>query len=896
MFGPPADVIDLARVLEDEERHLSKADDPAALTGSSDERLASAIVRRHLVSRTALCLSGGGIRSSSFAIGVMQGLASLGLLDEFDYMSTVSGGGYAGSWLSAWRFHDRPGVRPSGCDAMSVDEQLAGGCGNPQEPEPEPLQHVRAFSRYLDPAVGALSLDVWTIVVTVCRNLIANWLVLLPLLAAAIVLPRVYYALVDFGAQQNPLFPAARLETATYVLLACAVLGGLLGLRFIILNLPSGGGGRRSQKEFILGCLLPIVLSAICLTLYWAWDNELTGTRMATFTLSVGAGVAHVAGWVIWGGKIGRRLRTWIGAAAGSLVTVGSLWFIEQRVFVDPLGRAWLYTMTAVPLVLLGVELAGVLFIAVAAGAMEDDDYEWWARAGAWILIVVVLWLAGGAVVFLSPAVAILFMHADPASAADQAQAQTVLQSLSGIAALLTGGAAAKAAGSLTSKERSLLKRAVFALAAPTFVVCVVVVISAADYLMLIREQTLFRWYPHPFGAGLEQILVLAVALGLIGFGMSLLVNVNRFSLHGMYRSRLIRTFLGASRTKGSRKPNPFTGFDPADNVDMADLRAIQRPIHVLNVTLNVVSTNRLAWQDRRAESFTVSPFHCGSHCLGYRPSDEYGNRISLGTAMTLSGAAVAPNQGSQSAPALTFLLTLFNARLGAWLGNPGPVGETTWRRRDPRIGPMPLLSEMFGRTTDANPYVYLSDGGHFDNIGLYEMVLRRCHYIVISDAGCDPTYNFEDIGNAIRKIRIDLGIPITFDPAPRMTQAGQGTTNAHAAVGTIDYRAVDGAGAKQGFLVYVKATTSGDEPMDVVNYGRACSAFPHEPTTNQWFGEAQFESYRALGFHSIDVIAREIKTPQNAAPTVRDLVLAAEHYVATRRSEPPEDARPIAI
>jgi hypothetical protein len=254
---------------------------------------------------------------------------------------------------------------------------------------------------------------------------------------------------------------------------------------------------------------------------------------------------------------------------------------------------------------------------------------------------------------------------------------------------------------------------------------------------------------------------------------------------------------------------------------------------------------------------------------------------ISLGTAMTLSGAALCPNQGAQSSPALTFLLTLFNARLGAWLGNPGPSGANTWRLRDPLLGPLPLLSEMFGRTTDSNPYVYLSDGGHFENLGLYEMVLRRCHYIIVSDADCDPSYGFEDLGNAIRKIRIDLGIPITFDQSPRMTREGQGNTNLHCAVATIDYRAIDGNDAKQGFLLFVKATLSGDEPMDVGNYGKAAVDFPHESTSDQWFSEAQFESYRELGLHSIDVIAHQIQTLEKTQPRVRDLYIAAKSYVA---------------
>jgi hypothetical protein len=152
---------------------------------------------------------------------------------------------------------------------------------------------------------------------------------------------------------------------------------------------------------------------------------------------------------------------------------------------------------------------------------------------------------------------------------------------------------------------------------------------------------------------------------------------------------------------------------------------------------------------------------------------------------------------------------------------------------------------------------VYLSDGGHFENLGLYEMVVRRCAYIVVSDAGCDIDYVFEDLGNAIRKIRIDLGIPIEFPDGIAIDAARQGNGNEHGAIGRIGYSAVDGA-VKDGVLIYLKATRSGDEPVDVQNYAAAHPAFPHESTANQWFGESQFESYRMLGLHTIEAVAGE--------------------------------------
>src|SRR6185295_9910671 len=151
-------------------------------------------------------------------------------------------------------------------------------------------------------------------------------------------------------------------------------------------------------------------------------------------------------------------------------------------------------------------------------------------------------------------------------------------------------------------------------------------------------------------------------------------VNVNRFSLQAMYRNRLVRAYLGASNPR--RQPNLFTGFDPDDNLRLHELRD-NRPFPVIGAALNLVAGQDLAWQQRKAECFTASPLHCGAARLGYRRSQAFGgeNGISLGTAVATSGAAANPNMGYHSSPAVTFIMTLFNARLGVWLGNPGPLG-----------------------------------------------------------------------------------------------------------------------------------------------------------------------------------------------------------------------------
>jgi hypothetical protein len=199
------------------------------------------------------------------------------------------------------------------------------------------------------------------------------------------------------------------------------------------------------------------------------------------------------------------------------------------------------------------------------------------------------------------------------------------------------------------------------------------------------------------------------------------------------------------------------------------------------------------------------------------------------------------------------------------WKGNPAKVGDGSWKRKGPQVGVAAILNELFGRKSAENPYVYLSDGGHFENLGIYEMVQRRCHRIVVSDVACDAQYHFEDLANAVRKIRIDMGIPIEF---PDGLQIATGSNGSHYAVGSIKYGIID-RGAPDGVLIYLKASLSGDEPIDVLNYGKSHPEFPHESTADQWFTEAQFESYRALGQHMADSLTARDGLAPSSYPTV---------------------------
>jgi hypothetical protein len=238
---------------------------------------------------------------------------------------------------------------------------------------------------------------------------------------------------------------------------------------------------------------------------------------------------------------------------------------------------------------------------------------------------------------------------------------------------------------------------------------------------------------------------------------------------------------------------------------------------------------------------------------------------------------------GYHSSPSVTFLMTMFNVRLGWWLGNPGPEGHETYRHEGPAVAILPLVHETFGLTTDNKPYIHVSDGGHFENLGLYEMVRRRCRFIVISDAGRDPDFAFEDLGNAVRKISIDLGVPIRFEKLERLKRRAQDVSQIaedcdYHALAEIDYQEADGnVGVENGLILYIKTGYHGTESAGVRSYAMANLDFPHQSTANQWFSESQFESYRSLGFEIMEgLLNRALKNEAYVAePTLENLLAA---------------------
>ncbi|MGA8762210.1 MAG: hypothetical protein WB562_04895, partial [Candidatus Sulfotelmatobacter sp.] len=229
--------------------------------------------------------------------------------------------------------------------------------------------------------------------------------------------------------------------------------------------------------------------------------------------------------------------------------------------------------------------------------------------------------------------------------------------------------------------------------------------------------------------------------------------------------------------------------------------------------------------------------------CYAYPPpSEDQIGGVYLGTAFAISGAAASPNMGYHTSPPLAFLMTVFDVRLGWWLGN--PRRHDTWQHSSPGLSLPYLFYELFATTDDRSQYVYLSDGGHFENLGIYELVRRQCPYIIACDADADEGLAFNDLGNAIRKCRSDFGVEIDLRLDTLKPEKDAPYSQAHCVLGDIHYP----NRAEPGKLLYIKASLTGKEPQDVLAYKVAHPEFPHQTTAEQWFDESQFESYRALG------------------------------------------------
>ncbi len=880
-------------------------------------------LRAHRSHLWGLAFSGGGIRSATFNLGVLQGLAEFRLLRCVDFLSTVSGGSYIGSWLSAW-------ISRQGGDVVAVEEQLDT---KRQKPEADPIKTLRQYSNFMTPKVGLFGADTWTVIATWLRNMILNFVILTSLIAFAMLIPRLLAMGIHWFLPHG-----SNATTATTLFTWGTGLGGLglylwavfiIGLNLTLLPSKDGPGSwlvKQWQGNVLWRVILPLLISGFALSI-WLWMEREEVLKHVNFVNPwswenlfkiIGATLFYL---VIWGSgwyyairqnrinfpdrpkKVSFR-KELIPHLSFSICAFlfGSLLISLTLSIVGNLHNTSLAVKHTSHLVVWGVPvmlsifgLVMVLLIGLIGRAYNDRSREWWSRMGGWLTVFVIGWIIITSISLYSPGL-FAWLHAWASSTL------TIGWILTTVGGVMMGSS------SLTAKAGSSRALERFVSVAPyVFILGMLVAISVIAQQLLSGNSACANMkcngltdHLHYALVALEEtdwssLIISMTVLIVVSVLLGWRVDINKFSLYMMYRNRLVRAYLGAS--KAQRNPHPFTGFDEADDIALRDIlspdagKPMQRPYHIINGALNLVKSGDLAWQERKAAAFAFTPAFCGyempkrprnengkattAQARGcYRPTLDYQrpesgsdeeSGVKIGQALTISGAAASPSMGYHSSPALTFLMTLFNVRLGRWCAN--PRGDR-WREPSPRSGMKSLLYELFGLTDASADFLYLSDGGHFENLGIYELVRRRCKLIIAIDATEDDKSSFNDLGDSIRKCYTDFGIPIDINVNKIRTDNEEKISKSHYAIGIVHYEDADVGTTinDQGVLLYIKSSLTGNEPADILNYAKREISFPNQSTSDQWFDESQFESYRKLGHHIAKAVLEEFNVNSNPA------------------------------
>ncbi len=341
-------------------------------------------------------------------------------------------------------------------------------------------------------------------------------------------------------------------------------------------------------------------------------------------------------------------------------------------------------------------------------------------------------------------------------------------------------------------------------------------------------------------GIAVELYPLLAISL-ILAIGC----NINLVSMHGFYRNRLRDAFMPYKMPEDDHcQAIEISSWEQAQNCQLTQLTPTDMPYQLINCNIELWGSKQTKYRNRGCDSFTLSPLYCGAASTGYAKTKNYmKGTMDLATACAISGAAVATNTRETRSKSLNFIMALLNLRLGCWLDNPRAV-ETKPSLFDRPWWYIYMFRDMFGRGLNENQsFVHLSDGGHFENLGIYELVRRQCKLIFAFDAGADPQYQFSDLARVTELIRVDFGAKLTIDITPITPQENNRSTAAWVK-GEISYS--DGSKA---VLVYIKPCLLSGLSEDVYGYQRQHLSFPHQSTTDQFFDEAQFEAYRELGF-----------------------------------------------
>ena len=846
------------------------------------------------VNDVGLALSGGGIRSATFSLGFMKSLSQAGLIHSIDYLSTVSGGGYAGSfYCSLFVPNALRGRAPPGGLDQDQCPVIPAALGRDVLGSPigrEAVSQLRQGGHYLAPNgtsdalfAGVIAIRNWfAVAITTGLALLGIFFFVNFAVSAAVpLLSRTNSYASQFGITPDE-YGAWRMMLTAMALWPAACAWAFWFAR--------SGAVPRSRWARPFSMQLVVATLIFLLVLFWpgsreGWHGLLRSTVLAITVLSV---LVYV---------LAEMVTYWTDRREGSDGrTIDRVEALAQEDRVRNLLGRWL--------------LFGTLaFVSVGLLALV----YWVARERIWrgsaSLLGELGWPGTGATAVGTALIGAMYFSRwllrreseNPVALGRFALAMPRLRRLVALVAgmmLLAAFVTFWAAMAVGASEWIKLN----------------VGLAWANIGNELPE--LVAWFKRSeWGAkapdGFEANMILLVLSLIILLIAYLLGNVdsilNRSSLSAFYSSRLRTAYLGATNMRRwdrtARAAGTAPGLEQGKAVDADDANdeitlaayfddSVMAPIHLINVTINETTSksSRVIQRDRKGKSMTVAPsgylYPPGSPS---RPLTlvrrELAEDLPLSSWMAISGAAFTTGAGHHTSLGTAMLAGLTNMRLGYW-----------WRRSRPRrwglrrpahLVQRYLLRELWAsyEGTEAERW-YLSDGGHYENTGVYELVRRRVPFIIASDNGADPNYEFSDLVSLIRKLRIDFEAEVEFvdedeleelfgetplrdvfgtleeiqstgkqaakaaaNPARSQPKAGPYATLARVHYhGLADALADARNGTPPSTLLLIKPRVTGRELPDLLQYRQANAAFPQQPTTNQFFDEAQWESYYRLG------------------------------------------------
>ncbi len=777
-----------------------------------------------------LALSGGGIRSATFSLGVLRELSALGKLTRFDYLATVSGGSYVGAFLGGLFVPRR------GADAVIRAQTPPTGA----TPDPlgsaeahESIRLLRQSGRYLAPSG---TVDYWYAMAILVRNWIGLHLVLGSIVFGMALVGVWLRAICRYGNGSDAMLHASPFLVLAIVAVAIAT---AFGWAYWLTRRDMGSGFGNAGGAVAASLLIV----AICIR-----------------------GPEHV-------GSAGDGTASW----GGDAISVQR----AARGFAD-LPPSW--SIAAIGIVALAIWLIG-LARTMMRGGTTDIEQAWDAQR---------LWITRRQSLLLQVALAFgAFALADAAAFTLAGLISRQYAWTLGVSPLLAAGLVPMArtllsrTGSLGTFATGVLGRLASRFLVPGTAAMLVLLVIAFWGTLAYRLTWPFDapddgvFHPRLDGLSFGNVVGLAnlgdarplmiatIVVLIVALGIRRTVSfLNLSSLATFYAGRLRRAYLGAGNRVRFGAGIAIEVGDAGDDIDLTDYfppTTSGAPLHLISVTLNQTrgQGSNIVQHDRHGRNMTLGPAGISvslddgtrSH-IGHDADTADIERLPLSAWIGISGASFSTGIGARTGFGLTTLAGFANVRLGYW-----------WRagaRRTDKSVQAYLLDEIRGRFAGTGTRRwYLSDGGHFDNSAVYELIRRRLPFILASDNGQDERYGFEDLATLVRKARIDFGAEINFLTADALDAALGADTAVRRAFGTLRQIGGDEPAAPHavaalaairyhddsfGTLVLMKPRLTGDGPADLIRYKGENINFPQQATLDQFFDEAQWESYYTLG------------------------------------------------